>query len=65
MPESRVPVARMHLLSAAAALFTEALESGPSPQVEAAARYVDDALHALDAHGLDVRGTAQEDWGQH
>lgn len=62
MPESRVPVAKMHLLSAAAALFREAIEDGHSPQVEAAARHVDEALHALDAHGLDVRGTAPEDW---
>ena len=62
MPESRVPVARMHLLSAAAALFREALEGGHSPQVEAAARHVDEALACLDTHGLDVRGTAPEDW---
>lgn len=66
MPEAtRVPIAKMHLLSAAAALFREAVTGGHSPQVEAAARHVEEALNALDAHGLDVRGTAPEDWGEH
>jgi hypothetical protein len=55
MRHSRIPVVRMHLVAAAAALFCESQES-PTPEVEAVARLVDDALEALDTHGSGARG---------
>lgn len=61
MRHSRIPVARMHLVAAAAALFCESQES-PSPEAEAAARLIDEALETLDTHGRDVRGAPTEDW---
>jgi hypothetical protein len=61
MRHSRIPVVRMHLVAAAAALFCESQESA-SPEVEAVARLVDEALEALDTHGADVRGAPPEDW---
>lgn len=51
----------MHLVAAAAALFCESQES-PSPEVEAVARLIDEALETLDTHGRDVRGVPPEDW---
>jgi hypothetical protein len=52
---------RMHLVAAAAALFCESQEA-PSPEIEAVARLVDEALETLDTHGADVRGAPPEDW---
>lgn len=49
-PPSRVPLVRQHLTAAAVGLFCEALarDGKPSPAVERAAQFVDDALALLD-----------------
>lgn len=62
MRHSRIPVVRMHLVAAAAALFCESQEAEAAPEVEAVARLIDEALETLDTHGRDVRGAPPEDW---
>lgn len=62
---SRIPVARSHLTAAALTLYRDAAEGHATPEVERAARLVDDALRELDAASLgrDVRPPAPSDWG--
>jgi len=53
---TRVPVVRMQLVAAAASLFAESMERPEDvPRLERVASLVDDALAALDTHGLDLR----------
>lgn len=61
---SRIPVARSHLTAAALTLYRDALEGNGTPELERAAKLVDDALRALDAASLgrDVRPPIPEDW---
>jgi len=54
---------RQALTHAAAVAWKEAQQTGNvRPEVEKAARLVDDALEALDTFGLDVRGPPPGEW---
>lgn len=53
---TRIPVVRMQLTAAAAAMFSESLERPEeAPRLERVAVLVDEALAALDTYGCDVR----------
>lgn len=53
---TRIPVVRMQLTAAAAAMFSESLERPEDAEKLArVARLVDEALLLLDLHGMDVR----------
>lgn len=63
MPESRLPLIRLHCVNAALALFNEQQAGRTTPEVERAALLIDEALTPLDAaRGVDLRPPAPLDW---
>jgi hypothetical protein len=64
MPESRLPLIRLHCVNASLALFHERQAGLTTPDMERAARLIDEALTLLDASrpGRDVRPPLPQDW---
>lgn len=66
MPESRLPLIRLHCVNAALCLFNEQQAGRVAPEMERAALLIDEALALLDAAQrpscVDLRPPAPEDW---
>lgn len=66
MPESRLPLIRLHCVNAALGLFNEQQAGRTTPETERAALLIDEALTLLDAaqrpDGVDLRPPAPLDW---